>query len=62
MIFENVNFNDEEVKKMSQDEFEARHVDLFWLDRDEPTRRKMLGQAYRLIVKPATTSKSKSSK
>ncbi len=62
MIFERVNFNDEEVKKMSREEFESRHIDLFWLDRDEATRKKMLGQVYDLINKPAKQSKQKSVK
>ena len=53
MIFERVNFNDEEIKKMSRDEFESRHINLFWLDRDEATRKKILGQVYDLITKPA---------
>lgn len=59
MIFERVNFNDEEIKKMSQDEFESRHINLFWLDRDEVTRKKMLGQVYDLITKPAKRTKQK---
>lgn len=57
MIFEGVNFNEEEVRKMTQDEFESRHIDLFWLDRDKATRKKMLSQAYGLINKPAKRSK-----
>lgn len=60
MIFECVNFNDEEVKKMSVEEFEARHINLFWLDRSEATRKKMLKQAYNLITKPAKPTKQKS--
>jgi hypothetical protein len=59
MIFERVNFNDEEIKKMSRDEFESRHINLFWLDRDEATRKKMLGQVYDLITKPAKRTKQK---
>ena len=43
MIFERVNFNDEEIKKMSRDEFESRHINLFWLDRDEATQ---IGRAH----------------
>lgn len=52
MIFEGVNFNDEEVKKLSAEEFEERHVNLFWLDRNEETRKKMLSQVYKKITKP----------
>lgn len=59
MIFERVNFNAEEIKKMSRDEFESRHINLFWLDRDEATRKKMLGQVYDLITKPAKRTKQK---
>lgn len=62
MIFERVNFNEEEVKKMSREDFESRHVDLFWLDRDEATRKKMLGQVYDLINKPARQTKQTSDK
>lgn len=62
MIFERVNFNDEEIKKMSRDEFESRHINLFWLDRDEATRKKMLGQVYDLITKPAKRTKQKAEK
>ncbi len=61
MIFECVNFNEEEVKKMSRDEFESRHIDLFWQDRDEATRKKMLGQVYE-IINPAKQTKQKSGK
>ena len=59
MILERVNFNDEEIKKMSRDEFESRHINLFWLDRDEATRKKILGQVYDLITKPAKRTKQK---
>lgn len=60
MIFEGVNFNEESVRKMSRDEFESRHIALFWLDRDEATRKKMLGQAYDLIKKPVRRTRQKS--
>ena len=59
MFYERVHFNDEEVKKMSREDFESRHTDLFWLDRDEATRKKMLGEAYDIINKPAKQSKKK---
>lgn len=62
MIFERVNFNEEEIKKMSREDFETRHIGLFWLDRDEATRKKMLGQVYSLINKPARQTKHKSGK
>lgn len=56
MIYEGVNFNEKEVAKMSQEDFEARHIDLFWLDRDRSTRKKMLGEVYNLM-RPAKSSK-----
>lgn len=59
MFYERVNFNEEEVKKMSRDEFESRHIDLFWLDRDEATRKKMLGEVHDIITKPAKQTKQK---
>ncbi len=58
MIFECVNFNEEEVKKMSRSEFIERHIDHLWKNRDEATRKKMLSQAYRLIVPAKTRKKS----
>ncbi len=60
MIFERVNFNDEEIKKMSRDEFESRHINLFWLDRDEATRKKILGQVYDLITKACQADQAES--
>ena len=62
MIFEGVNFNEEEIRKMEQDKFESMHIDLFWQNRDEATRKKMLGQVYELVNKPARKSKQKSVK
>lgn len=59
MIFEGVNFNNEVVGKMSRDEFESRHIEHFWKDRDVSTRKKMLGEVYGLIIKPARKSKKK---
>lgn len=49
--YENVSFVKEEVRKMSKLEFIAKHLNVFWLDRDEAKRRKMLGAAYDLVVK-----------
>lgn len=62
MFYEQVNFNEEEVKKMSREDFESRHIDLFWLDRDEATRKKMLGEVYDIITKPAKQTKQKAEK
>lgn len=58
MIFERVNFNEEEVRKMSLANFTKRHIHLFWLDRDEKTREKMLGQAYGLIKPSKSNNKA----
>ncbi len=57
MIYEGVNFNEPVIKAMTAEEFEERHLNLFWLDRDEETRKKMLSQVYNLISKPAKKSK-----
>lgn len=62
MFYERVNFNEEEVKKMSREGFESRHLNLFWLDRDEATRKKMLGEVYDIINKPAKRTKQKADK
>ena len=48
--YENVSFVKEEVKKMSKSEFSAHHLKVLWGDRDEATRKKMLGAAYDLIT------------
>lgn len=62
MFYEQVNFNDEEVKKMSREDFESRHINLFWLDRDEATRKKMLGEVYDIINKPTKQKNQKADK
>lgn len=59
MIFEGVNFNEAVIKTMSRDEFESRHIDVLWQNRDEETRKKMLAQVYDLINKPTCKSKRK---
>lgn len=51
--FEGVTFIKSECAKMSREDFINRHLDVFWTDRKEATRRKMLGKAYDLIVTPA---------
>lgn len=51
--FEGVTFIKSECAKMSREDFISRHLDVFWTDRKEATRRKMLGKAYDLIVPPA---------
>lgn len=52
MKFEGVNFFEDVVSKMSREEFESRHINHFWLDRKEATRKKMLAQVYALINPP----------
>lgn len=62
MIYEGVNFNEEVVSAMSGEEFVERHLGFFWKDKDPQTQRKMLEQAYSLIVKkPAKARKRKES-
>lgn len=50
--FENVTFIKSEVLKMKKAEFISNHLDIFWRDRNEETRRKMLSQAYDLCAGP----------
>lgn len=52
MIFEGVNFNESLVRKMTKEEFEKMHLNLFWLDRDKETRKKMIDKVYSIIVNP----------
>lgn len=58
MIVDQVNFNGPEVAKMTREEFISSHIGLFWLDRDESTRRKMLGDVYDRFVKPKPKKKA----
>lgn len=48
--YENVTFLKEPAKKLTRDEFIAQHLNVFWLDRKESTRRKMLGVVHDLIT------------
>lgn len=57
MIFERVNFNEEQVRRMSREEFEATHIGVLWPDRDEDTRRRMLSEAYSLVCPPARSGR-----
>ncbi|MDE7465008.1 MAG: hypothetical protein K2M59_03915 [Muribaculaceae bacterium] len=59
MFYERVNFNEEEVKKMNREDFESRHLNLFWLDRDEATRKKMLGEVFDIINRPPKKGRKK---
>lgn len=58
MKFECVNFNESAVAAMTKADFIAGHIGILWQDREEATRKKMLGRVYDLIVKP-TKTKSK---
>ena len=59
MIYEGVNFNEEVCGKMTAEEFETAHINVFWKDRDEKTRKKMLADAYEKITKPAKKKSGK---
>lgn len=48
--FENVTFIKAEVLKMKKSEFIASHLNIFWPDKKEETRRKMLSQVYDLCA------------
>lgn len=52
IIFESVTFIKSECVKMSREDFIRRHLNIFWTDRKESIRRKMLGKAYDLMVPP----------
>ena len=54
--YENVTFLKSPAKEMTRDEFIARHLSVFWLDRKESVRKKMLGTVHDLIT-GATKSK-----
>lgn len=59
MKYENVTFVDEQVKKMSKQEFIALHISSYWTDRKESERKKMLTAVYDIInpakAEPAET-------
>lgn len=57
--YENVTFLKEPVQRQTRDEFIAVHLNVFWRDKEERIRRKMLGQVYDLIKKPARQAKRK---
>jgi hypothetical protein len=50
LTYEGVTFVKSAVAVMTKDAFVKAHVDVFWLDRDKPTRKKMLGRVYDLIA------------
>lgn len=49
MIYEGVTFVEEEIKKMPKEVFIEKHLGVYWLDRDEETRKKMLADVYMRI-------------
>lgn len=53
ICFEKVSFSVEYAKSVTKEEFIERHVGVFWLDRSEDVRRKMLSDAYDIITKGA---------
>lgn len=50
--FENVTFLKGVVSKMKKEEFVNSHLDIFWQDKNEQTRKKMLSQVYELCAGP----------
>jgi len=59
MRYQGVTFVDEACKKMSKEEFIERHKDVFWQDRDEKTRKKMLADVYERMTGSKKPAKSK---
>lgn len=62
MRYEGVTFVEAVCKGMSRDEFIEAHKDVFWPDRDEDTRVKMLADVYERMTgggKPAAKGKKK---
>lgn len=55
--FENVTFIKAEVVKMKKEAFVSGHINIFWLDKDKETRKKMLSQVYDLCVGKEKASK-----
>ena len=55
--YENVTFLKEPAKRLTRDEFIAQHVNVFWQDRKEPTRRKMLEAVHDLITGASKSKK-----
>ena len=50
--FENVTFLKGVVSKMKKEEFVKSHLDIFWKDKNEQRRKKMLSQVYELCAGP----------
>ncbi len=54
VTYEGVTFIKSTCLKLSREEFIEKHLRIFWTDRKEATRRKMLGKAYDLMAPPPT--------
>lgn len=50
--FEGVSFVISAIKKISKEEFINKFINVYWLDRTEKRRKKMLSDAYDKIVPP----------
>ena len=48
-----VSFSVEYARSVTKDEFIEQHVSVFWQDRSEENRRKMLADAYDILTKGA---------
>ena len=62
MRYEGVTFVEDTCREMTKEEFIEHHKGVFWQDRDEQTREKMLADVYERMfgkpeVKPARKSK-----
>lgn len=55
--YENVTFLKEPAKRLTREEFIAQHLNVFWQDRKESTRRKMLGAVHDIIMGVKKTKK-----
>lgn len=55
--YENVTFLKEPAKRLTREEFIAQHLNVFWQDRKESTRRKMLGTVHDIIMGVKKTKK-----
>lgn len=63
MRYEGVTFVEEACEKLSKEEFIERHKGVFWQDRDDKTREKMLADVYeRMFGKPESKPKGKRKK
>lgn len=50
MKYDGVTFVEARVREMSKADFIKMHIDVLWLDRDKPTRKKMLADIWQRIV------------